>query len=125
MKRIVYVLIALFSLMAILTCKNPLHPFTNPVDELSDNYTGIPSEDNDGDGIGQWEDVDEITLTSPQDGGTITELPLVLTMFQFNPEKINKYWVQISLNAENFDAEIVYDKTDHNSNECTISVENI
>ena len=124
MKRMVCVLIALLSLMAILTCKNPLHPFTNPVDELSDNYTGIPSEDNDGDGIGQWEDVDEITLISPQEGETITELPLVLKMFQFNPEKINKYWVQISLNAENFDVEIVYDKNDHNSNECTISVEN-
>ena len=41
----------------------------NPVDPDAPNYIGIPSVDRDGDGIGQYADVDDIALAAPDDGG--------------------------------------------------------
>ena len=123
-KRIFVALAILLILGGFLTCKNPLHKFDNPVDPDSDNYIGVPSEDNDGDGIGQYDDVDEIVLISPENGTTVSELPLLLTVYKFNPEKVKKYWIQVSTDNQDFDSGIVFDKDDYNSNECTISVDN-
>ncbi|GAF92866.1 unnamed protein product, partial [marine sediment metagenome] len=83
LKKIVSTLAILLILGGFLTCKNPLHKFDNPVDPGSDNYIGVPSEDNDGDGINRYEDVDEIVLISPENGKTVSELPLILTVYKF------------------------------------------
>ena len=123
-KRIVVALAILLIFGGFLTCKNPLHKFDNPVDSDSDNYIGVPSEDNDGDGIGQYDDVDEIVSISPENGTTVSELPLILTVYKFNPEKVKQYWIQVSTDNQDFDSGIVFDKDDYNSNECTISVDN-
>ncbi len=118
-KRIVGALVLLLILGGFLTCKNPLHKFDNPVDPDSDNYIGVPSEDNDGDGIGQYDDVDEIVSISPENGTTVSELPLLLTVYKFNPEKVKQYWIQVSTD-ESFSATVV-NKNDYSSNECAVS----
>jgi len=111
-------LISLLISAVFLTCKR--HPLTNPVDPESENYIGYESIDNDGDGIGQWEDVDEIVLISPENGDTVTTISPTLFVYKFNPEKINKYRIQISTSNNDFDAQIIFSKEDYTSNECTI-----
>ncbi len=118
-KRIVGALALLLILGGFLTCKNPLHKFDNPVDPDSDDYIGVPSEDNDGDGINRYEDVDEIVLISPENEATVSELPLLLTVYKFNPEKVKQYWIQVSTD-ESFSATVV-NKNDYSSNECAVS----
>ena len=109
-------IIASLILFIITSCRELI----NPVDPESDLYIGKPSVDVDGDGIGQYEDVDEITLISPQNGATVTEFPLVLETYKFNPEKVRKYWIQISTSNSDFENELVFSKDDYTSNECEV-----
>ena len=92
----------------------------NPVDPESALYIGKPSVDIDGDGIGQYEDVDEINLISPENGATVTEFPLVLETYKFNPEKVQKYWIQISTSSSDFENMMIFSIDDYPSNECEI-----
>ena len=117
MRKIVLLLIGVLAVTSILfTC----FPFNHPLDPESENYIGFESEDNDGDGIGQWGDVDEIELIAPADGETITTLPVCLITNKFNPDKIWKYWIQLSTSDSDFDGSIVFSKDDYASNECVI-----
>ena len=60
MNKVLSILLGISILMAIFfSCK---HPLNNILDPASGEYIGIISADADGDGIGQWEDVDEISL---------------------------------------------------------------
>ncbi len=102
-------------------CNGPLD-FVNPVDPESDNYIGSESEDNDGDGIGQYEDVDEIELISPENGAVVDTVEPILSVYRFNPGIVKKYWIQISLSDSDFESSIVLDYNDFTSNECTVPV---
>jgi len=106
MKKIIILISIIF--LFILSCDNRL--LLNPVDPESELYTGEPSLDNDNDGIGQYEDVDEIQLVSPELGETISQDNLVLTVNKFNPDVISKYWIQIASDESDFDGTIVYEK---------------
>ena len=52
----------------------------NPLDPDSAEYIGVVSTDADGDGVGDYEDVDEIVLVSPQNGTTIDDITPELTV---------------------------------------------
>jgi len=109
MKKSILILIVLSILFV--TCDN--HVFDNPVDPGSDTYTGVESEDFDGDGIGSYEDVDEIAITEPVDGVVITDTASpVLTIQLLNPEV---YRIQIST-VSNFASDIVFDSATLTSN---------
>lgn len=117
-KLIIPLILCLLVASLLFTCR---HPFTNPLDPASgDDYVRYESVDIDGDGIGQWEDVDDITLLSPKDGETITKLPLTLVTYRLNPENVRRYWIQISANS-NFEGEAFFwSKNDYLANECEI-----
>ena len=88
------VIFLVFSVLLV-TCKN--HVFDNPVDPGSDTYTGVESVDFDGDGVGSYEDVDEIVIEGPVDGVVIMETASpILTIQLLNPEVITFYRIQIS-----------------------------
>jgi hypothetical protein len=105
-----------FAFCFITTC----HDFNSPIDPESDNYNGITSVDNDGDGIGQWVDVDEIVLISPANGVSIDTSVPTLTTYKFKTDKIKKYWIQISTSDVDFFGNMVYDKNDYTSNNCIV-----
>jgi len=99
--------IILFTLFAMSSC----HELTNILDPESDDYIGFPSIDLDGDGIGQYDDVDEIELISPDDRAVLNKFPITLSTNLFNPEKVTKYRIQVSSNMY-FDLQsIVYDNS--------------
>jgi hypothetical protein len=113
------------------TCLNPLHELNNPVDEESDSYVGEPSEDLDGDGIGQYEDVDDVVLLEPKDGATVPTATPLLSIYPFNSEKIKQYWIQIAAAESDFDAfdqgtmsfsstAIPFSKDTYYSNKCAV-----
>jgi len=54
--------------------------FDNPVDPGSDSYTGLASEDSDGDGIGDYRDPDEIIQLLPEDGAELKSPSFDLTV---------------------------------------------
>jgi len=110
-------IVLLSTILFALTCK---HPFNNPVDPDSEDYIGSESKDNDGDGIGQWEDVDEIVLLRPGNGGIVSTTIPTLLVYKFNPEKVKRYWIQISSSGVDFDSSIVFSKDNYYSNECII-----
>jgi hypothetical protein len=118
MKRpIIPLILCLLFASLLFSCR---HPVTNPLDPKSEDYAGFVSLDNDGDGIGQWEDVDEVSLMSPGDGSSVNTKSLVLIVSKFNPKKIQKYWIQLSTSTISFDGSIVFSKEDYSSNECTV-----
>jgi hypothetical protein len=119
MKRVTVLLpVCLLISLLLFSCR---HPFVNPVDPESEEYIGTESKDNDGDGIGQWEDVDEITLVSPKHGETITKFPLTLTTYMLNPENVRRYWIQISTSNATFESpELIFSNDDYSTNECEI-----
>ena len=109
-------------LLIIASCDNRL--LVNPVDPESDQYIGTPSVDLDGDGIGQYEDVDEIVPVSPVDGEIISQFPIVLSTNPVNPDEINQFWIQVATVNDFSEVSIVYENDGFTSNECTISTDN-
>jgi len=105
-------------LIVLISCRDII----NPVDPKSDLYIGEPSVDIDGDGIGQYEDVDEIKLAFPVDGEIISQFPIVLSTNSFNLEKITKFHVQVSTNID-FSGTNIIDNDEFTSNECIISTD--
>jgi uncharacterized delta-60 repeat protein len=121
MKRGLQAVTALFFVIVCLDCPNPLRrSFNNPVDPDSDTYIGYPSEDNDGDGIPQYEDVDEIVLLSPPNGATIKKMPLMLITSIFDPAKVKKYWIQIATSNNDFDGSTIFSEDDYVVNNCVL-----
>ncbi len=87
------------------------------------HYIGAPSVDLDGDGIGQYADVDEIELVFPVDGEIITQLPITLSTNPVNPEILNRFWIQVATENDFSEINIVYENNEFSSNECTISTD--
>ena len=116
MKKSIGIIVILAILLV--TCKN--HPLDNPVDPESDNYVGFEFLDPDGDGIGSWEDVDDITIYEPADGTIISDTASpVLTIQLLNPELVTTYHIQISTDIS-FASNIVFDKSTLTSNVFTV-----
>jgi len=111
------VIITFLTLFIMSSCRDLI----NPVDPESDLYIGYESKDDDGDGIGQYEDVDEIELVSPADGDIIRDFPLTLSTNPFNLDKITKFHVQVSTNIDFASNNIVFDNEKSDSNKYTIS----
>ena len=61
MKRLFRLTVIILVLSLFAGCRR----FSNPVDPEAEDYIGTSSEDDYGDGIAQYEDVDEIVLISP------------------------------------------------------------
>jgi hypothetical protein len=68
-KRITGLGLVVASFLLLVQCPAPWHTFENPVDPESPTYIGSPSKDNNGNGIPQYIDVEEIELVSPVEGG--------------------------------------------------------
>lgn len=119
MKReaLIYKVIVLFSLVILFSACRLLN---NPVDTKSADYIGVESLDLDGDGIGQWADVDEIVPLSPEDGAALDTVEPVLTVYQFNPAAVSAYHIQISTSDTDFESVVFLDKNDFTSNQCTV-----
>ena len=112
------IIIILILSVFFITCSN--HVFDNPVDPESDNYMGIESVDRDGDGVGSYEDVDEIAITDPVGGIVITDTASpTLTVQLLNPEVITFYRIQISTESD-FTSDIVFDNSTLTSNIYTV-----
>jgi formylglycine-generating enzyme required for sulfatase activity len=111
------ILIIVFSILFI-TCNN--HVFDNPVDPESEDYSGVDSVDTDGDGIGSYEDVDEVAIEGPVDGTVITDTAIpILSIQLLNPEVVTAYHIQISTDS-GFSSNIVLDDSTLTSNILTV-----
>lgn len=88
----------------------------NPIDPESDNYVGSHSMDADGDGIGQWEDVDEIQALEPADGSILSTVSPTFTLSEFNPAVVTRYRFQVATNPEFAPGSVVWDQSDASSN---------
>ena len=116
MRKSIGIIIILSILLV--TCKN--HILDNPVDPEAENYVGVESVDLDGDGVGSYEDVDEIVIKNPSDGAVIFDIVNFKLIIQpLNPEKITKYHIQISTSSS-FVSNIVFDDSTLTSNEFTV-----
>lgn len=102
-------------LLLLSTCRNPL----NPVDPEGDEYVGYESVDSDGDGIGSYDDVDEISLLRPENDTTLDTVIPTLVVYQFNPDKITAYHIQINTSSD-FTGTMILDKEDYPSNSCIV-----
>jgi alpha-tubulin suppressor-like RCC1 family protein len=121
MKKCLQGVMTLALILLWIGCPNPLRrAFDNPVDDDSNTYIGTPSEDNDGDGIPQYEDVDEIILLSPGDGQAVTKLPISLVTNKFDPAKVQRYWIRIATFGSDFDGSVIFSKDDYATNECGV-----
>ena len=114
----VKLMVLVLALAGLTTCR--LHLFSNPLDPDSEDYIGRESLDSDGDGIGQWEDVDEVVGRSPADGATVNTLTPTVSVVEFNPQKVKRYWIQVSLSGSRFESGMVFTKDDYPSHECAI-----
>ncbi len=94
MKKIL--ILTLLILIIMTSCRDII----NPVDPESDNYVGFESLDYDGDGIGSYEDVDEIAIAGPENGIVITDTASTVLIIQLlNPEVVTFYRIQISTDS--------------------------
>jgi hypothetical protein len=115
--------LTLLIVILLVTSCNDLFKWTldNPVDPDSDSYIGTPSTDIDGDGIGSYEDVDDIILESPISGSVISENGVSLVVNKFNPDHVNRYWIQIATDESDFENTLVLDKDDWDNHEYPIT----
>ena len=84
------------AMLAAAGCDLGIFELNNPVDPEAQSYTGQPSVDGDGDGLGQYADVDEITLSSPANGSTLRTLVPTLAVRLLDPTRVGRYWVQVA-----------------------------
>ena len=92
--------------LALLTCDivNPVKvdeiTRNNPFDSGSDEFDGVVSEDRDGDGVGDFADVDEIVMWMPENGSTIGDITPELTIKPKSKELNCTYCFLVSLNPD-------------------------
>ncbi len=96
MKRVLLLVLLAVCCSLLVQCPMPWHEFDNPVDPKSLNYIGKPSQDNDGNGVPQYIDVEEIELVAPVQDAVLDTLAPVLETYRFNPELVKRYWLQIA-----------------------------
>lgn len=92
----------------------------NPIDPEAENFIGAASIDTDGDGIGQWEDVDEIRALEPADGSILATVSPTFTLTQFNPAVVTRYRFQVATEPEFGPGSVVWDRSDASSNSVTL-----
>ena len=109
MKRARGLCICLAAVVLLAQCRAPWHVLDNPVDPDSPTYIGVPSVDNNGNGIPQYIDVEEMELISPADDAVCATVTPVLATYRFDPSLVKRYWIQIA--TENgFAPDLVYDE---------------
>lgn len=96
------------------------HPLVNPVDPFGDSYIGYDSLDRDGDGVGGWEDVDEIDLEAPDISAVLGSTTPTLVVRLFNPDVVSKYWIEIATDSTFSPESTIYSNDAFSSNECAI-----
>lgn len=119
MRRFFGLGLVMFSCALLVQCPAPWHTFENPVDPKSPNYIGSPSLDNDGNGVPQYIDVEEIELISPAADESLASVTPVLTTYQFDPSLVQQYWFQVSTDSS-FSTEVVFDNDSIQGNTLTI-----
>jgi len=110
----------LFGIGVVLFILYSCHQPTNLVDPKSNNYIGEEVIDADGDGVGNYYDVDEISLESPNDGSELNTTTPELTVYKFDENTVNKYHIQISTDKNNFADHIVFEKDSYDSHQCIV-----
>jgi FG-GAP repeat/Divergent InlB B-repeat domain len=95
----------------------------NPIDPDSEQYIGTPSIDRDGDGIGSYEDIDEIELVSPSSGSIIADSSRSLSISEIKPGLIKRYWIQIATDKSDFENTLVLDNNNWEKSEYPITLD--
>ena len=119
MKRIVTAGITIAACLALAQCPAPWHTFDNPVDPDSPTYIGTPSRDNNGNGIPQYVDVEEMELVSPADGEQLATATPVLKTYRFDPALVKRYWIEIATDG-GFSSDLILDESSLPANVCTV-----
>ena len=119
MKRIAGLGIFLAVVVLLAQCRAPWHMFENPVDPESPTYIGTPSVDNNGNGIPQYIDVEEIELIAPADDAVSATVTPVLTAYLFDPSLVKRYWIQIATDI-GFASGVLYDEDPLPGNAVTV-----
>ena len=117
-KRFLLLICIPFLVLVHLTCTR--HPLINAVDPLAESYIGYESLDGDGDGIGGWEDVDEITLLFPESATPVSSVTPTLITRMLNPDAVTKYWIEIATSSDFSEGTMVLSKNDFTTNECVV-----
>jgi hypothetical protein len=118
MRRIGGLLFVITSCFLLVQCPAPWHTLDNPVDPESPTYIGTPSVDNNGNGIPQYIDVEEIELIAPADDAVLETVTPVLKTYLFDPALVKRYWIQIA--TDSGFANVVYDDDSLPSNATTV-----
>ncbi|MDC7126766.1 MAG: hypothetical protein PQJ46_14440 [Spirochaetales bacterium] len=113
-KRIIVILVTLL-MSNVISCQYDLD---NPVDPEAASYIGTESIDEDGDGLGSYYDVDEISLSSPEDAEKIEIINPTLVITAMDDDRVTTYWIQISTTISF--SNIVFEKNSYSSNSCYI-----
>ena len=111
------ILSSVFLLIILFSCSD--WPLLNPIDPESPNYIGQLSKDLDGDGIGQYADVDDITLIGPEDGSALSADD-VLTITPFKAGLVSTYRIQIATDKDNFSASTIVFQDDSRENKISL-----
>ncbi len=77
-------------------------------------------DDLDGDRIPTYDDVDEISLSAPANGAIIFDVTPNLIIYQFNPEIVQRYYIQISSSLNDFDNNVLFENDNIPSNVYTV-----
>lgn len=68
----------------------------NPIDPDSEEFGGVVTEDSDGDCIGDYYDIDEIVLLSPENGSTIGDITPYLSTKEKSEDIVSAYCFKVS-----------------------------
>jgi hypothetical protein len=60
-------------------------------------------------------------LIGPGAGEVITGRTQTLSVYKFNTDIVNRYWIQIPTDGSDFDNTIIFTKDDYSTNECIVA----
>ena len=115
-RRLVLILTALAVVLS--ACQRRV--WLNPIDPEGENYIGFDSRDADGDGIGQWEDVEEMAPAAPSDAAIISTVSPTFSLTSFNPEIVTLFWFQVADDPSFAPESLVWDRRDTSTNTLTL-----
>ena len=107
-----FLLLAFLLLSALSACKDLFGPLDNPVDRESDNYQGYDTILN----------ADDIKIFYPTNSRIAVNQP---TFIVSEVRSASAYQIQISSSQSDFENNILFDKSDYDSNKINISTENL
>ncbi len=106
MKKVMIYILILTSIIYIFTACDLLNPaaldqiLDNPVDSTGTNYSGVISEDTDGDGIGDYMDSDEVLIITPVNQAVVASFTPELVMKPKSPDISGSYGFIVSANSD-------------------------